>query len=333
MPLLASAVLGQDLYRRAPLLCDKVPENERPSALDTTIPEIQNTTQPGPPPTQSTEMCMNTTTTAGSAGHTFPSAYAGRYVTLRSVIVTASGLKKNDLESGNWFAVQPLGGGDEYAGLEVYSELHTSNIKQDDVLDLTGYVRDLGEEQLPHVLALMPEGQDWYEATSTPELVRTPANYIVSYTHLELCATKYEWRGTQTVPPPVVVPAETFGYGCTAEARKYEGMLVRIEGASVQPCDNSLTLDLTSPLVHATIRNEAQHCQANTLPADVEVRDKFGQIWIKNEASGPASAYPLEARRLSPQSSRCGSPARGPPTSTRRPAPPNRSRWRTIFCR
>ena len=202
MLLLASAVLGQDLYRRAPLLCDKVPENERPSALDTTIPEIQNTTQPGPPPTQSTEMCMNTTTTAGSAGHTFPSAYAGRYVTLRSVIVTASGLKKNDLESGNWFAVQPLGGGDEYAGLEVYSELHTSNIKQGDVLDLTGYVRDLGEEQLPHVLALMPEGQDWYEATSTPELVTTPANYIVSYTHLELCATKYEWRGTQTVAPP-----------------------------------------------------------------------------------------------------------------------------------
>ena len=108
---------------------------------------------------------------------------------------------------------------------------------------------------------------------------------------------------------------------------------MRIEGASVQPCDNSLTLDLTSPLVHATIRNEAQHCQANTLPADVEVRDKFGQIWIKNEASGPASAYPLEARRLSPQSSRYGSPARGPQTSTRRPARSNRSRWKTIFCR
>ena len=78
MLLLASAVLGQDLFRRAPLLCDKVPVHQRPSALDTTIPEIQNTTQPGPPPTQSTEMCMNTMTTAGSAGHTFPSAYAGR---------------------------------------------------------------------------------------------------------------------------------------------------------------------------------------------------------------------------------------------------------------
>ena len=135
------------------------------------------------------------------------------------------------------------------------------------------------------------------------------------------------------MPPPVVVPAETFGYGCTAEARKYEGMLVRIEGASVQPCYNSLTLDLTSPQVHATIRRMAQYCQANTLPADVEVQDKFGQIWIKNEASGPASAYPLEARRLSPQSSRCGWPAPGPPTSTRRPASPTRNRWRTIFCR
>ena len=300
MPLLASAVLGQDLYRRAPLLCDKVPENERPSALDTTIPEIQMDVQPGPPPTQSTEMCMNTTTTAGSAGHTFPSAYAGRYVTLRSVIVTASGLKKNDVESGNWFAVQPLGGGDEYAGLEVYSELHTKEFEPGDVLDLTGYVRDLGEEQLPHVLALM-QGQDWY-GTTTPDVTRTPGNYIVSYTHLELCATKFEKRGTQTVPPPVVVPAETFGYGCTAEARKYEGMLVRIEGASVQPCDNSLTLDLTSPQVHATIRRMGQYCQANTLPDDVEVQDKFGQIWIKNEASGPASAYPLEARLLSPHS-------------------------------
>ena len=334
MLLLASAVLGQDLFRRAPLLCDKVPVHRRPSALDTTIPEIQNTTQPGPPPTQSTEMCMNTTTTAGSAGHTFPSAHAGKYVTLQSVIVTASGLKKNDLDGGYWFAVQPLGGGDEYAGLEVYSELHADEFRQGDVLDLTGYVRDLGEEQLPHVLALMQEAgeQDWYETTA-PELVTTPANYIVSYTHLELCATKFEKRGTQTVPPPVVVPAETFGYGCTAEARKYEGMLVRIEGASVQPCDNSLTLDLTSPQVHATIRRMAQYCQANTLPADVEVQDKFGQIWIKNEASGPASAYPLEARRLSPQSSRCGWPAPGPPTSTRRPASPTRNRWRTIFCR
>ena len=332
MPLLASAVLGQDLYRRAPLLCGKVPDHGRESALDMTIPEIQNTTQPGPPPTQSTEICMNTTTTAGSAGHTFPSAYAGRYVTLRSVIVTASGLKKNDLEGGYWFAVQPLGGGDEYAGLEVYSELHTDEFEPGDVLDLTGYVRDLGEEQLPHVLALM-QGQNWYETTSTPELVTTPANYIVSYTHLELCATKYEWRGTQTVPPPVVVPAETFGYGCTAEARKYEGMLVKIEGASVQPCDNSLTLDKTGPQVHAPIKEDGQHCQANSLPADVSVRDKFRQIWIKNEASGPASAYPLEARRLSPQSSRYGSPARGPQTSTRRPARSNRSRWKTIFSR
>ena len=319
--LLLAPALGQDLYRRAPLLCDKAPPTERPSALDATIPEIQNTTQPGPPPTQSTEMCMDTTTTAGSAGHTFPSAYAGKYVTLRSVIVTASGLKKNDLDGGYWFAVQPLGSGDEYAGLEVYSELHADEFEQGDVLDLTGYVRDLGEEQLPHVLALM-QGQNWYETTSTPELVTTPANYIVSYTHLELCATEYERRGTQTVPPPVVVPAETFGYGCTAEARKYEGMLVRIEGASVQPCDNSLTLDLTSPQVHATIRKTAQHCQPNTLPADVEVQDKFGQIFFKNEASGPASAYPLEARRLSPQTSRCGSPARGPPTSTRRSPPP-----------
>ena len=331
MLLLASAVLGQDLYRRAPLLCDKVPVHQRPSALDTTIPEIQNTTQPGPPPTQSTEMCMNTMTTAGSAGHTFPSAYAGRYVTLRSVIVTASGLKKNDLEGGYWFAVQPLGGGDEYSGLEVYSELHADEFRQGDVLDLTGYVRDLGEEQLPHVLALMPQGQDWYETTA-PELVTTPANYIVSYTHLELCATKYEKRGTQAVPPPVVVPAETFGYGCTAEARKYEGMLVKIEGASVQPCDNSLTLDLTSPQVHATIRRTAKHCLSNTLPADVEVQDKFGQIWIKNEASGPASAYPLEV---------CAASLSSPPAVDRPPAalqpptdspPPDRSRWRTIFC-
>lgn len=328
--LLAPAALGQDLYRRAPLLCDKVPDHERESALDATIPEIQMNVQPGPPPTQSTEMCMNTTTTAGSAGHTFPSAYAGRYVTLRSVIVTASGLKKTDIDGRYWFAVQ-LGGGDEYAGLEVYSELHANDFEQGDVLDLTGYVRDLGEEQLPHVLSLM-QGQDWYSYETTEELVRTPANYIVSYTHLELCATKFVKRGTQTVPPPVVVPAETFGYGCTAEARKYEGMLVRIEGASVQPCDNPLTLDKTSLQVHATIRATGQHCSANTLPGDVEVGDKFGQIWIKNEASGPASAYPLEARRLSPQSPRCGSPARGPPTSTRRPASPNRSRWRMIFC-
>ena len=120
--LLAPAALGQDLYRRAPLLCDKVPDHERESALDATIPEIQMNVQPGPPPTQSTEMCMNTTTTAGSAGHTFPSAYAGRYVTLRSVIVTASGLKKTDIDGRYWFAVQ-LGGGDEYAGLEVSSEI------------------------------------------------------------------------------------------------------------------------------------------------------------------------------------------------------------------
>ena len=96
--LLAPAALGQDLYRRSPLLCDQVPAHQRQSPLVTTIPEIQMDVQPGPPPTQSTEICMNTATTAGSAGHTFPSAYAGKYVTLRNVIVTASGLNKNDID-------------------------------------------------------------------------------------------------------------------------------------------------------------------------------------------------------------------------------------------
>jgi hypothetical protein len=309
LPLLAPAALGQDLYRRSPLLCDQVPAHQRQSPLVTTIPEIQMDVQPGPPPTQSTEICMNTATTAGSAGHTFPSAYAGKYVTLRNVIVTASGLNKNDIDGAYWFAVQPLGGGDEYAGLEVYSEVFKDGIEQGDLLDITGFVRDLGEEQMPHVLALM-QGQDWYEPTWEDDVL---ANSIVGYTHLELC--DYKPRGKQPVPFPVVVPAETFGYGCTSEARKYEGMLVRIEGASVQPCDNPLTSDKTSTQVQATIRTMGQYCKGNTLPGDVKVRDKFGQMWIKNEASGPASAYPLEARRLSPQY------PRSPPRWIARPRP------------
>ena len=133
----------------------------------------------------------------------------------------------------------------------------------------------------------------------------------------------------------MVVPAETFGYGCTAEARKYEGMLVRIEGATVQPCDNPLTSDKTSPQVQATIRATGQNCKGNTLAGDVSVRDKFGQIWIKNEATGPASAYPLEARRLSPQC-RCSPALNYLPSAlqqTPRALRPPWGRWRTIFCR
>ena len=162
MLMLAPAALAQDLFRRAPLLCDEVPANHavRQSPLDTTIPEIQMDVQPDPLPLQSTEMCMHTATTAGSAGHTFPSAYAGKYVTIRSVIVTASGLNKDD-NGAYWFAVQPLRGGDAYAGLEVYSEVYTDLIEQGDLLDVTGFVRDLGEESMPHV-------GSWWKTPSTP---------------------------------------------------------------------------------------------------------------------------------------------------------------------
>ena len=74
-----------------------------------------------------------------------------------------------------------------------------------------------------------------------------------------------------------MVAVEVFGYGCTAEARQYEGMLVKIEGVTVQPCANLLTADKALPEVHPIIRAAGQYCEGNTLSDDPSVEDKYGQ--------------------------------------------------------
>ena len=121
--LMAGVGLAQDLSKVPPFFCQKVTPSQRGTPLEVTIPTIQTTVQTGPLPSLSNDICLHTAKTAASAGHTFPSALAGKYVTIRNVLVTASGLNKND-KGKYWFAVQPLSGGVAHAGLEVYSETY-----------------------------------------------------------------------------------------------------------------------------------------------------------------------------------------------------------------
>ena len=111
-------VTGQDALRRPPFLCDLVEDKGAP--LQTTIAQIQNSTRDQPRdqplPQEAIDVCMHTDVTAGAAGHTFPSAFAGTYVTLSNVVVTASGLNMDN--GAYWVAVQQPGAL-TYAGLLV----------------------------------------------------------------------------------------------------------------------------------------------------------------------------------------------------------------------
>ena len=69
-------VLSQDLHYRRPVLCEKIAARERPAPLEPTIKDIQ-TSLVRNPPQLSYDTCLKTAFTAGSAGHTFPSTYAG----------------------------------------------------------------------------------------------------------------------------------------------------------------------------------------------------------------------------------------------------------------
>ena len=240
MLLLHALVLSQDLHYRRPFLCEKIAARERPAPLEPTIKDIQ-TSLVRNPPQLSYDTCLKTAFTAGSAGHTLPSTYAGSYVTIRDAVVVATGMNRATATGAHWFAVQMLGGGDKNVGLEVYSPMFAQAVQEGDLLSLTGYVRDIGEE----AKVAVPSGEKWFynpfELVAGEEGAANniPANYLRAMTHLELCS--YEKKGIAAMPAPVVVPAETFGYGCTEAARAYEGMLIKVMHVAVQPCENALT--------------------------------------------------------------------------------------------
>ena len=247
-------VLSQDLHYRRPFLCEKIAARERPAPLEPTIKDIQ-TSLVRNPPQLSYDTCLKTAFTAGSAGHTFPSTYAGSYVTIRDAVVVATGMNRATATGAHWFAVQMLGGGDKNVGLEVYSPMFAQAVQEGDLLSLTGYVRDIGEE----AKVAVPSGEKWFynpfELVAGEEGAANniPANYLRAMTHLELCS--YEKKGIAAMPAPVVVPAETFGYGCTEAARAYEGMLIKVMHVAVQPCENALTKAKLDPSVDALIRS------------------------------------------------------------------------------
>ncbi len=91
-----------------------------------------------------------------------------------------------------------------------------------------------------------------------------------------------------------MVSADTFGFGCTAEARQYEGMLVRLENVRVMPCENALTTAMLS--AHWLIRSVAYYCEPNLLASDTTVRDKFGQMWLLQDGHAPSgqAPYPIQ---------------------------------------
>ena len=150
-------VLSQDLHYRRPFLCEKIAARERPAPLEPTIKDIQ-TSLVRNPPQLSYDTCLKTAFTAGSAGHTFPSTYAGSYVTIRDAVVVATGMNRATATGAHWFAVQMLGGGDKNVGLEVYSPMFAQAVQEGDLLSLTGYVRDIGEEAKVSV----PSGEKWF---------------------------------------------------------------------------------------------------------------------------------------------------------------------------
>ncbi len=153
--LLASLPLftAQDLEAPNPLLCSRIPSSQRPAPLHVTVSQIQTTVRE--PPQLARDSCPHDLMTSGSAGHTFPSALAGHYVTISNVVVTATEMNKQS--AANWVAVQMLSG-EANVGLEVYTEIYADALSVGALVTLTGYVRDIGEEDFVAV----PAGEDWY---------------------------------------------------------------------------------------------------------------------------------------------------------------------------
>ena len=76
----------------------------------------------------------------------------------------------------------------------MYSELFTDALSEGDLISMTGFVRDFGEEK----------AGSWF----VPPRTRMQ---IIQMTFLELCS--YDFQGTVAVPAPFAVPAETCELG------------------------------------------------------------------------------------------------------------------------